>query len=363
MERSLKENGGSVGDLISMVEKENYIKNISLISIIALSFEAILPSANPMFVHRMLIGRDGEKNRVAVNAFAVISILSIFMVAIIVSIAFINNINEEGGNIIFAVIKNFLNNELYYALFGAGLIAVIISTTDSILNTASVVFVNDIIKEEKKKNVINAQIICIVTGLIALITALMADSVLEIILFFGQLYSSALFIPFFLGLYFKKRSPLMFWSSSLSGVGSYLFLYICFPELGYTRFLLSITISLLSYFIAYKNIWSLLIAKIANINFSSNMDDYSYIKKLRWYILPITISIILSEFTNKELSSVYIEMTIVVMNLFLFLSDLFISDKKKTVMNAPWVKTHGIIVELKARVQAVLAPCLPHLAV
>ena len=32
-------------------------------------------------------------------------------------------------------------------------------------------------------------------------------------------------------------------------------------------------------------------------------------------------------------------------------------------MNAPWVKTHGIIVELKARVQAVLAPCLPHLAV
>ena len=37
-----------------------------------------------------------------------------------------------------------------------------------------------------------------------------------------------------------------------------------------------------------------------------------------------------------------------------------VSEEK---MNAPWVKTHGIIVELKARVQAVLAPCLPHLAV
>lgn len=319
----LKENGGSMGDLVATVPKEDYIKNISIPSIIALAISRILPNSDPVFMHRMLIGRDNEKNILAIKSIALITVLSIFMVIIVTSIAFVKYPNIEGRDVLFIVIKNFLNNEIYYAIFGTALIAVIVSTADSILNTASVIFVNDILKDDKKKNLLVAQLISIITGIIALIAALIATSVLEIILFFGQLYSSSVFIPFLFGLYFKRKNLLMFWSSSLSGGSSYLVLYQFFGELGYFRFLISIGISALCYVVFSRINYSQLLNKKLCVDILPSSGSSTYIKNLRWYILPISAYIILSNAPNWESGLYYVTIPILITNVGLFLLEIF----------------------------------------
>ena len=83
----LKDNGGSIQAVLEAVPEASYIKDITLMSFTGLLIYSLLPDGSADFIHRMLIGRDTQKNRMAVNAMALVRGLSILMVLIISGIA------------------------------------------------------------------------------------------------------------------------------------------------------------------------------------------------------------------------------------------------------------------------------------
>ena len=55
------------------------------------------------------------------------------MILIIQSIALIQHPGIDSNEAMFVVVKSFLSNEILYSIFGVALIAVIVSTADSLL--------------------------------------------------------------------------------------------------------------------------------------------------------------------------------------------------------------------------------------
>lgn len=68
----LKDNGGSIQEVLEAVPEASYIKDITLMSFTGLLIYSLLPDGSADFIHRMLIGRDTQKNRMAVNAMALV---------------------------------------------------------------------------------------------------------------------------------------------------------------------------------------------------------------------------------------------------------------------------------------------------
>lgn len=143
----LKDNGGSIQAVLEAVPEASYIKDITLMSFTGLLIYSLLPDGSADFIHRMLIGRDTQKNRMAVNAMALVSGLSILMVLIISGIALAKHPNIIGDNAVFLVMREYMSGDIGYALFGVALIAIILSTADSLVNTSSIIFVNDILSK------------------------------------------------------------------------------------------------------------------------------------------------------------------------------------------------------------------------
>jgi signal transduction histidine kinase len=328
----LKENSGNIQSLIHQIPTKNIIKNISIPSVLALALLSLLPDANPSFIQRMLIGKDTKKNRVALNSMALVSVLIILMVLIIGGVALIKYPDIHSNEAIFIVIQKFLNNEVCYAFFGVALIALIVSTADSLINTATVIVVNDVINKKIRDNkkILLARGICLLTGILAVLIALKINIILKLVLFFGQFYSSAIFVPYIFGLFIKRKTPIMFWSSSILGVGSYLLIYLIFPKLEYSIFLISMLISTVCYMVFSQKKYVNILNKLRNIpirfNFNENYNRLPFIK-LGYSILPVTLSILLSDYSKEQLY--LIEISVIIVNIFLALSDIIFKEGTK----------------------------------
>ncbi len=323
----LKENSGTLHGLLLSLPNESFIKDISMLSIFALTVQNLIPDDAPDLIHRMLIGRDTKKNRSAIFLLALISILVIIMVLIISSIALIKHPGIDSNEAMFVVVKSFLSNEILYSIFGVALIAVIVSTADSLLNTSAVIIVNDIISE-KRRSVFLAKLVSLITGIVAIILAYKAKSILGILLFFGQLYTSAVAVPFFFGLFSSQKSPKIFWYSSLSGVGTYLLIYLIFPRMEDGIFLISMGVSTTIYLLLSKNNISNFLNKIKYLILKEEEKIFNLpIKKLGYSILPISVSVFFSDLSLGQFP--IIEISVVIVNIFLISFEIIYGEKTK----------------------------------
>ena len=171
--------------------------------------------------------------------------------------------------------------------------------------------------------------ISLITGIIAVIIALKANSILGILLFFGQLYTSAVAVPFFFGLFFNDKSPRMFWGSSLLGIGTYLLIYLIAPDIEDGIFLISMSVSVISYLLLSKNKYSNFISKIKSfiIREGGEKSINLPIKKLGCSILPISVAVFFSDasFSQKQM----VEISVVIVNLLLISVEIIYAEKMK----------------------------------
>ena len=323
----LKNNGSSIENLIHNVPQESFKKNISWPSIIAITIVLCLPDYSPDFLHRFLLTKDTNKLKSAINLLSLITVLSTIMVVIIGAVGLIKYPNEDSNQIIFIVIKNFLANEMLYALFGVGMVSVIISTADSLINTASVIFVNDImLKSQERRGLLFARIACSTTGLLSIFIALKSNTIFGIILFFTQLYASSIFIPYVFGLFIRNKLPVMFWSSSLLGMISYIIVYSLPYKLEDATFLISISVSGLSYIISSEKPAKFIANKVKLLFCTKNLNQKIRITQLSYTILPISLWLITDGITNNKFS--LIELSIVMVNVILMFFELTFPEKK-----------------------------------
>jgi SSS family solute:Na+ symporter len=108
----------------------------------------------------------------------------------------------------------------------AGIIAVVMSSADSFLNSASVAFVNDIVnplrkeKLSERKGLLWARLATLITGTLAVVIATRINSLLDILLFAYNFWSPIILVPLAATLLGVKSTPLAFIAGATAGIVS-----------------------------------------------------------------------------------------------------------------------------------------------
>lgn len=108
-----------------------------------------------------------------------------------------------------------------YGLLLAAVIAIVMSSQESVLNAATVSFVRDIIGVNKqpsdRASLILSRVGTLVIALIATIVAQYAPSIIDGLLICYSIWAPACLLPFLLGMYLKRTTPMAGWLSMVCG--------------------------------------------------------------------------------------------------------------------------------------------------
>jgi len=106
----------------------------------------------------------------------------------------------------------------------AGILAVVMSSADSFLNSASVAFVNDIVNPLRREKLSNrtgllwARLATLITGFLAIVIAIRIQSLLDILLFAYNFWSPIILVPLAATLLGYKATPRAFISGAAAGL-------------------------------------------------------------------------------------------------------------------------------------------------
>jgi SSS family solute:Na+ symporter len=244
----------------------------------------ILPDANPSFIQRLLMSRKLEQLRTVMYSLILAEIPIIIVVGSIAIIG-ITQFSEVSANEIFFVVAKKALPAFMYMILGIVLIAIIVSTADSLLNACAVLLVRDVIVQVKKltdkDQVVWVRVIGGIAGIISLFIALAQNNIVDTIIFFGGIYIVAVTVPLYLGLFYKTHNSNTFYYSTI--ITSLLFIFLCFkyPQYEYIVFLVCLGVNiglyiLLSIYYKYRglnpiNTTPSLISKLPKLQLSINV--------------------------------------------------------------------------------------------
>lgn len=304
----LKENGGlhSVFDKVLWEKKVDF----NFISYISLFIFGLTPNISPTFIHRLLIGRSNNTNKKIIVFTALIQMLCSVFAIIIAAIAITKYQSSDGNVMLFKVVLGDMKNNLYIGVFAIAMLAIVLSTADSLMNTGAIIFVQNVLQNKvtDRNRLIALRIVTVLSGFLGLIIALKSKGLLEIIRFIAQYYFSTMLVPFIGGLLVNNPKPLMFWTSSLTGFLTYSLLPFFLPKIGYELYVISILMSSIT-FILTKNLKSETIISKKTILLRMKQYVDNIIKtmnvpetKLGYAIIPMSFFTIVVEATYNSIS-------------------------------------------------------------
>lgn len=195
--------------------------NIGIISLISLSCSFLLGEfLLPPYASRALSARTVNAAR---NSFILAGIFSMiwFIVISIISLFSINLFpNTPSENLFFLTIVKILPPGMR-GLILAAITAIIASSQDSFLNSASVIFSRDIIKS-KTNRFVNNQLsitkgLCFIFGLGGMILALLVPSIIDALLIAYTLWAPIMVVPLIIALLTKSPKPISGLASMIIG--------------------------------------------------------------------------------------------------------------------------------------------------
>lgn len=184
-----------------------------------------IPFLAPDIVQRMLMAKDTKQISLTMKISALISVPFYIVVGMV-------------GLIILAINPTLAPSEAFPYLIQyllpvgikgiaiAGIMAVIMSTADSILNAASVVFVHDFLKPLKpkltsKQELNYAKVATLVIGCLAVGVAIKAKTIIDIVLGSLNLWGPVVVIPLYTAIFNLNVQKRSFILGALYGVGTY----------------------------------------------------------------------------------------------------------------------------------------------
>lgn len=250
-----------------------------------------------MFIHRLLIGKDKNKNKEIIYFTVLMQIICSLFAIIVAAVALSKYQGMEGNSVFFKTIGDVIQNNFFHALFSIAMLAVILSSADSLINTGAIIFVENVIKDKIKNSSSKlrmAKIVTVISGFLGLFIALKSTSLLSIIFFFAQCYSATLLIPFVGGLFIKNADSHIFWVSSITGFISYTLLKILAPEIEHTAYVISLFMSFIAFiltiYLVKKNIINheKYLVKLENITENIIKQMNIPVSKLGYAIIPVS---------------------------------------------------------------------------
>ncbi|KJV55735.1 solute symporter family protein, partial [Orientia tsutsugamushi str. Karp] len=174
--------------------------NINTLQYYGIFFYCFLPDTNPAMFHRILISRNTVQASKAFKIMIPMHLLFCVFVGFIGLILLSSHQNIETNNLVPYIIDSYAYPG-FKGLVVIGISAMIMSTADSYINSASVVFVNDLCKPlglfqtNAKLEIIAVRIFSIFIGILGLCMALSQKNLIGILLFGASFYSPIIGIP------------------------------------------------------------------------------------------------------------------------------------------------------------------------
>ena len=225
----------------------------NLYSLIAVSIYYLLPNTEPPFTHRILIANSRNKNtkvNYSLSLFHAINVVFVGLVGIIAVYCF----SDSDPKKIFFIVTKELLSPIESTVLGIAIVTTILSTTDSLINTASVIFVNDLlsskISDSTKLQLMKG--VSFVGGIIALIVSLAFHNIIDIIFFFGEYYAVLITAPFIMAVILRMPCCYSFWMSFTIGfVALSILRLVVSHNLKHTAFVITLFLSTFVYYVSF----------------------------------------------------------------------------------------------------------------
>ena len=240
---------GHAGGLFNIMyiipsEKAEIISHSSFYELMCLFCFCAVPFhlLQPATVQRCLILKEGKKIKKMFYMYAIIKAILITLLSLMALSAIILYNNIDPRRIVEISINNFFPPVLK-GITICGLIAVIMSTADSHLNSSSVLMIQNIFKIRSNK-LIYVKIASLVLGIASVLIALLEMNIIKMIIFFELLYSVGIGIPLVFAILKIKTSPEIFYTAFFSSFLLIVFFYLIQQEINfYTPILIIIIIT------------------------------------------------------------------------------------------------------------------------
>lgn len=231
---ALNSTGGYSGLLAALPEEKFYItKSPLFVKYVLLFFVFSLLYINPPVLQRVLIAPTAKRSSQSFRISAVLAILFAFFITLIGLQGYVLDNGLTQNLVLFHMVKTIMPVGLK-GLTIAGLIAAIMSTADSSLNTASIGVVNDVFKPLLKSKItprFEVTIIRITTvaiGFLTLFVVLQFEKVLDIVVFSIYFWAPIMAVPLYgciWGFILPIKHFMILIACSIIGVISWIFYF------------------------------------------------------------------------------------------------------------------------------------------
>ena len=176
------------------------ISNVELLSMLSLFLYFSVPGMQPDIFQRVSMGRNTKQAQKAFIGSAFLITLILFSVQWVPFLIFSIDPNLEAKNLLGYIVDNYSYTGFKGVLI-VGIIALAMSTADSILNSSAVLFGHDICRPlnlKPKTELFISKVFSIVIGIIGVILALYTKNILQIILDTSSFYMPIVTVPMML---------------------------------------------------------------------------------------------------------------------------------------------------------------------
>jgi signal transduction histidine kinase/Na+/proline symporter len=217
--------GGFKEIIASLPDTHTSINASNVVLFLSLIFYALIPNTGIPFIQRALMTKDEKQFIYTFTRVGVLLIPLLLIICLIGVITYKANPNIEPGIALYYFINHHLSSGMI-GLMIAGLLAVIMSTQDSYLNTTSVVVSHDICKQiwpslNNKQELLIARVSCIFIAAVSMSLIFLQKGMMEIIWLIGNFWNPLVMVPLLAGLLgarISKESFIFLVLSSFSAV-------------------------------------------------------------------------------------------------------------------------------------------------
>ncbi len=229
----------------------------NVFSYISLFIIFILPGLDPALVQRFLMSRNSTQMCEYMKITSFLGIAFLFSITMIGLTVLAMAPEIESSN----VFPYFVNQILPTGIRGfavAGMLAVIMSTADSFLNTGSICFVNDVLQPlsgnrlKDKTQLKMTRYVTVFIGLGSIFAALTNTNIMEVILIFCNFWMPVVTVPLLLTLWRFRGTSQGFIAGSMSGLATAVGFMIADSSFGFGGLLPGMFVNLVVFIVVSK---------------------------------------------------------------------------------------------------------------
>ena len=192
--------GGYTNIINSLPSSHLTINGDNIMLFLGMAGFALMPNADIPFIQRALVSSNMGQLRNTFNAVAILMFPLFLIIALIGFMTYIYNPNIDPDTALYFFIQTYLPSGVI-GLMISGILAIVMSTQDSFLNTTSTLIARDVCKQiwpnmSDETELLVARFSCIVIAIMSISLLFITDSILDLIWFIANFWDPLIIVPF-----------------------------------------------------------------------------------------------------------------------------------------------------------------------